>query len=412
MPPTLRLSLPDTAEARLCRRGTILRAGSAILVGILACALAALSTGAPASAPEPASTAGATATATATVSATATAATSDMSYRLLDPSEVTTLVPTGLRETLRLSGETRPARQVTLSAQVTGLAGEMPYLPGDTVAAGARLLTIAPEDYRLELEAEQAALQSLIVQRDAARMARTRTDRLAASGTVAQTALEKTQSETEILAAAIRAADTRVRQAAIRLERATVHAPFGGILASRLVEPGQLVQAGDALFTLVDITGLTFEARIPASAAARLVPGQPATLWSPEGPERRFAARVQRIGPQTIAGTRSLPVWLELDNRSAGLSSGVFLTGEIILREAAHRLALPPTAIRQQGGASSVLVLREGRAVSVPVTPGASWQGGAMIEITSGLHAGDQVVILPLSGLAPGDRVQIAGAQP
>ncbi len=209
-----------------------------------------------------------------------------------------------LREVLPISGEVTALRQVTISAQVAGLAGDMTRLPGEAVAAGEVLLTIAPEDYRLALQSEEASLVSLKAQLRAAEAALDRVSRLAVSGAASTATLEAAQSAAEVLRAGIASAEIRIRQARVNLDRATLRSPIAGTISNRSVEPGQLVQAGDALFSIVDLSTVTVAATVPLTRAAMLHPGQAAHLWSPDDPARRIAAKVVRIAPQAVAGTR------------------------------------------------------------------------------------------------------------
>lgn len=331
--------------------------------------------------------------------------------KMLAPLEVVEAVLGDLNETLAISGEVKPARRATISAQVAGLAGEVTRLPGEEVAAGEVLLTIAPEDHRLVLQSEGAALTSLTVQLRTAMAALDRATGLAERGVISPAALETAQETVDVLKAAVTAAEPRVRQAEVNLERAVLRTPIPGIVASRAVEPGQLVQAGDAMFEIVDLSTVTVEAMVPLVQAVRLHPGQTAVFWSPEDPSRRIAAQVRRIGPQAVTGTRSVMIWLEIANTGGRLRAGTFLTGEIELRGAAGRMALPRSAIRGAGadGTGSVLAIRDGQAVLVPVTTGAEWNGGSLIEVTEGVGPGEQIVALPLAGLEAGDHVAIVG---
>lgn len=327
--------------------------------------------------------------------------------KLLAPTEVFAAFPSELREALAISGEVKPVRRVVISAQVTGVAGQVTRLPGERVLAGDVLMTVAPEDHSLALQSEEAALGSLKAELRTARAALDRATELTERGVASHAALETATSAVDVLNAAIAAAETRVRQAEVNLGRATLSAPFDGIVASRSVEPGQLVQAGDVLFEIIDLRRVTVEAMVPLTQASNLYPGHIALFWTPEDPARQIAARVERVAPQAVAGTRSVMVWLEIDNRAARLRSGTFLTGEIELRGASARQALPRGAIKGEHGESSVLAIRDGQAVRVPVSLGPEWNGGALVEISGGLEPGELVVALPLAGLAPGDRVAI-----
>lgn len=335
--------------------------------------------------------------------------------KLLAGPEVATLALLDLRDTLALSGEVVPVQRATISAQVSGIAGQVTRLPGESLGAGDLLLTIAPEDYRLTLQLAEADLARLTAQIKTADTELDRATRLAARGAASTAALDTAQATRDGLLAEIAAAQTRVRQAGVNLDRASVRAPFAGVLAGRSVEPGQLVQPGDPLFDLVDLSRVTVEASVPLTYAAALVVGQKAVFWPPEDQSHRIAATVARVSPQAVAGTRSARVYLEIDNSAGGLRGGTFLTGEVELRRAVDRLAVPRGAIRGgngkgdgSDGTGSVLAIRDGRAVLVPVTTGREWRGGSLIEITSGLVAGDQIVALPLTGLDPGDRVALA----
>ena len=329
--------------------------------------------------------------------------------RLLSPTEVIVLAPAELREALPVSGEVQPVHRVTISSQVSGLAESIAFLPGESVAAGDTVLRIAPDDYRLALETEEATLASLMAERQAARAKLDRASRLAGSGSASEASREEAQAAVDILEAGIDAAGTGIRQARLNLDRSLIRAPFAGTLASRTVEPGQMVQAGDTLFSLVDLSVMRLELLVPVDRATALAPGQEAVLQSPYLPGQKIAARVQRIGPEVVSGTRSVPVWLEIDTPEQGLRAGTFLVGEIILRREEGRIALPPVALLSDSNATRVLVIRDGKVVAAPVTRGARWNDGALVEITSGLSMGETVVALPLTGLHPGDTVEIGG---
>lgn len=326
--------------------------------------------------------------------------------KLLSAVEVIEVAPVDLTEQLHLTGEVKALRHVSLSAQVAGLAGDVSHMPGDSVTMGDLLLSIAPDDYRLALASAEAEHAGLLAQIEMARSTHDRTRRLSQSGASSGATLEQAESAVAVLEAGIAAAKIGVAQARLNLERASIHAPISGKLASRAVEPGQLIQSGDVLFEIVDLDSVTVEAMIPVGQAARLTVGQAAELWAPEAPAARIKATVTRIAPRTVSGTRSVSVWLGIDNSRAGLPVGSFLRGEVTLRRASGRLALPPAAIREDG---TVLTIREDRVVPVAVVFGDTWDGGALVEVSGDLRQAERIVALPLIGLDPGDVVEIAG---
>lgn len=328
--------------------------------------------------------------------------------KILASAEVLRLALINLSESLALSGETAPARRAVVSAEVGGLADPAPHRPGDPVRAGEILLAVAAEDRRLTLQAKEAERAGARARLLTAQAALDRVSRLAERGLAAHAAQEEARSAAEEASAAFALADSGVRLAAADLARATIRAPISGILASRAVEAGELVQAGAALFEIVDLSSLRIEALVPLTRAARLREGMAAEFWPPETPERRVRARLLRVNPQAEAGTRAAKVWFEIETAESGLRGGMFLVGAVETSRAEGRLALPRAALRRQGESAAALTIREGKAVLTPVTLGAAWKAGELVEILSGLRAGDLVVALPLAGLAPGDSVRIA----
>ncbi len=329
--------------------------------------------------------------------------------KILAPIEIVTVAPADVSESLALSGDVTPVLRTTVSAEVAGLVGQVTRRPGESVTAGEVLATIAPDDHHLALQVREAELAGLAARLRAAEATLDRTSRLTERGASSSAALEDAQRAVEELVASVAAAGAAVRQAEVNLERATVRAPITGIVADRSVEPGHFVQPGTALLEVIDLSTVLVEAMVPLSRAARLRPGQPALFWSPDHADVRIEGRVSRIAPRAVPGTRSVKVYLEISNAGLGLRAGAFLMGKVETRRAAEVLAVPSGAIRNDSGQPRVLAIRDGRAVLVPVVTGPVWNSAGLVEITSGLQAGDVVVTLPLAGLEPGDRVALTG---
>lgn len=336
------------------------------------------------------------------------AAPSATQHKILDPAEVIELRPRELSESLPISGVAEPMREVVVSAEVSGIADDVRLMPGQTVRAGDLLLAIAQEDYQLALQAEEAARTSLEAQLAAAESALRRSTELAARGVVTASALEDAQSSVAVLRANVAAAETQIRLARANLESAEVRAPISGIVVSRSVDPGQLVDDGAELFEIIDLSRVVIEAMVPLDRLLMLSVGQKAEVWLPQGGSQRFSASIERISPRAVDGTRSALVYLGIDNVNPALPAGLFVTGRIILRQRPDALALSKAAITQQDGQSMVQIVRDGRLAEVPVSIGASWPEGDLVEITAGLSAGDTVLAAPLRNLAPGEPVRIA----
>lgn len=326
---------------------------------------------------------------------------------ILHPSEVVQIEPMRLTETVRFSGTVAPSRQVDLSAQVSGIAEQVLVRAGESVVEGQILVQIATADLALQLEAQQASLESTRVQLESARAALVRANMLSASGVASRTALDDAQSQVDVLSASLQSLDTQVRLAQFNLARATIRAPFAGVVSSRAVEEGQLVGAGARVISLVDLSTVTIEAVAPLIDTLDLAVGQTAILLPPGAEREELRATVERINPVAESGTRSIKFYLSLPNPDSVLRGGTFVTGTVELRVAEGALAVPRDAIRTGAGGPEVLLVRDGRTVTQPVVAGPAWSSGALVQITEGLAPGDQVVAMALRGLGDGQSVTI-----
>lgn len=326
---------------------------------------------------------------------------------ILHPSEVVQIQPLRLTESVRFSGTVAPVRQVELSAQVSGIAEQVLARPGEAVTEGQMLVQIATADLGLQLEAQEASLASTRVQLDSARAALERANALSASGVASRTALDDAQSQVDALAASLRSLETQVRLAQSNLERATIRAPFSGVIAARSVEEGQLVSNGARVLELVDLSTVTIEAVAPLIDTLDLTVGQSATLQLPGESRPELRATVERINPVAESGTRSIKFYLSLPNPDGVLRGGTFVTGSVDLRVTEDALAVPRDALRQGPSGPEVLLVRDGRTVAQPVVTGPVWAAGALVQITEGLSPGDLVVAMALRGLDAGQPVTI-----
>lgn len=125
---------------------------------------------------------------------------------------------------------------------------------------------------------------------------------------------------------------------------------------------------------------------------AQLRVGQPAQLVLDAFPDRSFEARVAYLYPTLDAATRSTQVRLELDNPDGALRPGMFARVEVSTGSDAPRVAVPASAIIDDGDRQVVLVaLGEGRFAPRPVRLG--MRGSDFAEVLDGVEDGERVVV-------------------
>jgi HlyD family secretion protein len=300
-----------------------------------------------------------------------------------------------------------------LSPPLGGQIASLPVKDGERVEAGALLLELWNEDIKAELtlaqrdarasrsRAREACVVAEVAKRDAERLMKLRSDRLA-SEEAADQALGRAESTAAACTAAedaTRVADARVDVTAAQLKRTQLHAPFGGVIAEINGELGEFVTPSPVgiptppTVDLIDASCLYISAPIDEVDAPRVRAGLPARISLDAFPERVFPGHVRRVAPYVLdqeKQARTVEIEAEFDDPAkAGLLAGYSADVEVVLDERADVLRLPTSVILPD---DTVLVFDEAtrtiasRAVERGIS---NWE---FTEITSGLSAGDRVV--------------------
>jgi membrane fusion protein (multidrug efflux system) len=323
----------------------------------------------------------------------------------INPAEYGTLVPRDLDRRIKVIGTINPARRADLSAQTGGLVEAVNFRPGDRVVQGDVLVQVDVERLTIELAQARSNGAATRAQLSLAEGQLERVRQLVDRNVATTSTLEEAQSSVDGLRAQLTALDDLVRLAELSLRNATVAAPFDGVVTARAVEPGTVIAAGTTLISLADLATVELEAATPVAAGVQLRPGQDVDVRVDGIPDRTFAGKVVRINPVAAAGTRAIPVYIAMDNADGLLFGGMFATAEVIVASAPGALAVPGEAIRTDAGGSYVLRIEDDVLVRAPVTIAETW-AGRLTRVTSGLAAGDEVILAALPELDPGDRVE------
>jgi HlyD family secretion protein len=192
--------------------------------------------------------------------------------------------------------------------------------------------------------------------------------------------------------------------AASRLGYATIAAPRDGVLISRNVEQGAVVQAGKALLVLAPAGEAQIVLQIDERNLGKLVLGQKAIASADAYPNQRFDAVLSYINPGIDLSRAAVEVKLTIPAPPAYLRQDMTVSTDIEIARRTDALVLSVRAVRDALTESPwVLALRDGRARRVAVRIGL--QGSTRFEITEGLAEGE-VVIPATANAAPGDRAR------
>ncbi len=333
------------------------------------------------------------------------------------------------------SGEVSSQSLAQVGSEITGVVARRAVREGDAVRAGDLLLALRDDEQQARLREAEAALRQLqnsdrpqaaAALREAqsalnqAERELARRETLQARGLLAVEPLEQARqarirarealNRARLDAAALAAGASqeqllrqRLEAARAALAKTRIHAQHDGIVQTRSVEPGDLVQPGRVLLEIARTDSREILLPLDEKNLAPLALGQHARVIADAYPERALQARVAFIAPAVDPARGTLDVHLELLEPADFLRQGMTVSVEIRTAERERALVLPHDALRQRDGERArVLVLDAGRVAEREVRLGL--RGSALSEVLDGLQDGAQVLAVDAE---PGRRARL-----
>ena len=321
------------------------------------------------------------------------------------------LVSAELRQmvpTVQLSGTLRPWREATIKAKVAGELLALSVREGDAVKQGQVIGRIEATDYRARLagsEADVAAAHAALV---VAEKNQTTQESLLAKNFISRNAYDTTAGNRDAAKARLDAARAAADVGRKALADTTLVAPIDGVVSARIVQAGERVPVDGRIVTISDISRLELAASVPAGEAARLAVGAAITLGVEGLDGVPINGRIERINPSAAAGSRSIELYAVIDNPEGRLRGGLFAQGQVAAGAAQERVAVPASAVHEEGGDQVLYVLAGDRLQRRQVRT-AIVQGG-WVAVTEGLAAGERVVRYNLGPLKDGSPTRVGSA--
>ncbi|MFG1203111.1 efflux RND transporter periplasmic adaptor subunit [Xanthobacter aminoxidans] len=370
---------------------------------------------------------------------------------LLGPEVVVYPVTRGeLMKTVVASGHVETAFRVEIGSQITGMVREVLVDEGQAVTQGQPLVALETNELKaLEVQAEGAKAQAEARIRQMKELTRPaaeeslkqakanlanaeaaydRAQQLAKSGAGTRVTLDDATKNIDVARTQVRTAElqvyttspggsdyvmaeTQLNQAdanltmvQARLGYATITAPRDGILITRNVERGAVVQAGKALLVLAPVGDMQLVLQIDEKNLGLLKLGQTALASADAYPDQRFAATVTYINPSVDITRASVEVKLTVADPPPYLRQDMTVSVDIAVDRRAAAVIVPARTVHDATSAAPwLLVVRDGRARVQKVRIGL--RAGEYVEILEGVAPGEMV--LPLSsGVRAGQRIR------
>ncbi len=282
---------------------------------------------------------------------------------------------------------------VTITSRTSNIVTAIHFSDGQAVKAGQVLVELDREQPGADLAAATAAFEESRSQFNRSREL------------VATQVLSKAQYEQ--IEATMKANEARVAAAQARLSDTYIRAPFTGGVGMRRISLGALISPGTVITTLDDTSSIKVDFAVPESHVGRLRVGQNVLARTTAYPNRKFNGRVASIDSRVDAATRAVTVRAVVANNDAALKPGMFLT-VALSQDNRPVLAIPEEAVVPEQARQFVYVIDGAVARKREVSLGRREPG--FVEITSGLAAGDHVVVEGTIKLRDGAPVREAGA--
>ena len=345
---------------------------------------------------------------------------------------VVTAYPSQQFVVLNSTGYVVAQRKAAISSKATGRLEWLGVAEGSRVKAGDVIARLDNRDVAAQsqsalatVRAVQAALdQALAEERDAEAQHKRNID-LVAKGFVSQSAADTSKARADRAVAgvanaraAVAAAQANARNAEVALDYTMIRAPFDGVILSKSANVGDMVtpfssavDSKGAVVTMADMGTLEVEADVSESSLAKVNVDMPAEIMLDALPNDRFRGRISRMVPTVDRAKATVMTKVKFDSidprvlpeMSAKVS---FLSRDVTADQQKPLTAVAADAFAQRDGRAVVFVVKDGKAVAVPVTPGIKI--GDLTAVTGDLKSGDRAVLRPDDKLTNGSLVKTA----
>lgn len=353
--------------------------------------------------------------------------------------EVTTVAEQVVRSSILASGVLAYREEVELRSEVIGKIEAVNVEEGDRVEAGDIVIALDPEQFRAQVEQQEAnvRLQEIAIERQRVLLENLerqvqRQRELFSEGLLNENAFEAAENELKLARVDLRSREQSLSQARAalaqaqdNLDRTQIRSPIDGVIIMLDVEVGEAVIAGTTnipgttLAVVADPSVLLAEVQVDETDIAQVSLEQPASIFAAAFPDTPLPGIVSKIATsaQQAAGQQNLSFEVLIritEPDKVAVRPGMSCRAEIYTESAEDAVAVPLQAVLYDETTTAdeeqpyVFVVEDGKAVRRDVTLGLS--SDSHMEILAGIEAGEQVVSGPfrtLRHLKEGDAVDV-----
>ncbi|MFZ6845974.1 efflux RND transporter periplasmic adaptor subunit [Undibacterium sp. RuTC16W] len=311
---------------------------------------------------------------------------------------------------LPISGSLMPASQTTVRAKVAAEVHETLVQEGMPVRKGQVIARFDSADLRARFNIQDAAVDEAQARLALAQKNRHSNEALLKQNYISQNAFDTTQNSLDLAHASLKSATSQREVAQLAVADTLVKSPVDGIVSKRSVQAGDKVSPDSPLFSIVNLAQLILEAQVPSSEIPRAKIGQNVKFSVDGFGSRSFIGKVARINPSAEAGSRSMLVYVSVENSDGVLKGGMFAKGNLTLEKTSALPVMPVTAIRQHNGSDMVYRIVNNQIQQQVVKLGLRNEDEGVVQVIQGLEPGMQIISTRLDSIKPGSKVSMPKA--
>ncbi len=306
-------------------------------------------------------------------------------------------------------GTIKPRIETDLGFRVAGKVAKRLVEVGDVVDAGQPLALLDESDLKLQADQAAAELAAATGVRAQAQASLQRAIDLRAKGWTTDAQMDTARAAADEAQGRFNRAERAVELTKNSLSYATLTADAQGVVTATLVEPGQVIAAGQGAIRVARSTEKEVVVAIPETLVARARDGAASvSLWSEQG--RQYEAKLRELAPMADPTTRTYLAKFSLPGAGKDVKLG--MTATLTLTDQANeRVArLPLSALFNQGTGPSLFVVntQTGEVALKPVT--VKSYDAQDVVISGGVNEGDSVVTLGVQKLDTEQRVRVVSS--
>ncbi|HXI09073.1 MAG: efflux RND transporter periplasmic adaptor subunit [Bradyrhizobium sp.] len=305
-------------------------------------------------------------------------------------------------------GTIRPRIESDMGFRVPGKVAKRLVEVGQTVDVGQPLAVLDEVDLKLQAEQAQAEFSAATGVLAQAGASEQRAKDLRAKGWTTDAQMDSARAAADEARARLNRAERQVELTKNSLSYATLAADARGVVTATLIEPGQVVAAGQTAIRVARFAEKEAVVAIPETLVGRAKEGVASvTLWSE--PNKKYAAKLREIAPSADAATRTYLAKFSLPDAGDAVSLG--MTATLTLADSAtDRVArLPLSALYNQGGNPSFYVVDDAGGLALKPVKVKGYDSDSVV-ITDGVDDGAKVVALGVQKLDPAQKVRVVSS--